>query len=83
METVNSAGNSHFLNAESGITNLNESLFNSPILNSFADSDAQASGAAASAAATGTAGSRVPQAAMANPFAEYGGIDPSEDPELA
>ncbi|EAR85404.1 ubiquitin interaction motif protein (macronuclear) [Tetrahymena thermophila SB210] len=78
IQTVNSGDSSYFLNVQSGITSLTETLFNSPILNRFL------SGSNANqASSVGNVPINPTQAGGANPFAEYGGIDPSEDPELA
>jgi len=37
---VSSGGQSHFLNVPSGLSNLNHTLFSSPILNSFSNDEA-------------------------------------------
>ncbi|KAL4446049.1 hypothetical protein ABPG74_011041 [Tetrahymena malaccensis] len=78
IQTVNSGDSSYFLNVQSGITSLTETLFNSPVLNRFLNNSS-----ANQAFNAGSVPNNPSQVGGANPFAEYGGIDPSEDPELA
>ncbi|KAL4492368.1 hypothetical protein ABPG72_005503 [Tetrahymena utriculariae] len=78
IQTVNQSDTSYFLNVQSGITSLTETLFNSPILNRFLNNSSASQALNASSAPNNPS-----QVGRANPFAEYGGIDPSEDPELA
>lgn len=72
VNMCNSGGNSHFCNVDPNAGMISEVLFGSPILNQFGDDPM----------AGGNEGAPV-QPAGPGRFAEYGGVDPSLDPELA
>lgn len=74
VNAANSNGNSHFLDVPLGVTMITDVLIASPIINE--DMDVGMAGAPA-----GNVGGGVPSAP--SQFAEYGGIDPNLDPELA
>lgn len=75
VTAANSNGNSHFLDVPLGVTMITDVLIASPIINE--DMDVGMAGAPAG----GNVGAGVPSAP--SQFAEYGGIDPNLDPELA
>jgi 26S proteasome regulatory subunit N10 len=73
VNAANSNGNSHFLDVPLGVSMITDVLIASPIINEGMDvSDAAMGGAGAGAAGAG-----------ASQFADFGGIDPNLDPELA
>lgn len=81
VNAANSNGNSHFLDVPIGVAQITDILIASPIINEGMD---HGMGGAADAGGAGAAvGGGVPANPVANQFAEYGGIDPNLDPELA
>lgn len=76
VNAANSNGNSHFLDVPLGVAQITDILIASPIINEGMD----AGMADVGAAGAGGAGAANP---VVSQFAEYGGIDPSLDPELA
>ena len=79
VNAANSNGNSHFLDVPIGVAQITDILIASPIINEGMD---MGMGGAADAGA-GAAAAGVPATPVASQFAEYGGIDPNLDPELA
>jgi 26S proteasome regulatory subunit N10 len=79
VNAANSNGNSHFLDVPIGVAQITDILIASPIINEGMD---MGMGGAADAGA-GAAAAGVPANPVASQFAEYGGIDPNLDPELA
>ena len=77
VTAANSNGNSHFLDVPLGVAMITDVLIASPIINE--GMEGQDVGAGAGGAGLG-AGAGVPAQSQ---FAEYGGIDPNLDPELA
>jgi 26S proteasome regulatory subunit N10 len=74
VNAANSNGNSHFLDVPLGVSMITDVLIASPIINEGMDMGmADAAGAPAGS---------MPAAAHSQ-FAEFGGIDPNLDPELA
>ncbi len=71
VEAANNSGNSHFVNC-TGLSNVTDGIIASPVINEMMD-DAPAAGGDPSAAPAPGGGQ----------FAEFGGVDPSLDPELA
>lgn len=72
VNAANSNGNSHFLDVPLGVSMITDVLIASPIIN-----EGMEGGDAAMAGVGGGAG------AGASQFADFGGIDPNLDPELA
>ena len=79
VNAANSNGNSHFLDVPIGVAQITDILIASPLFNEGMD---MGMGGAADAGA-GAAAAGVPANPVASQFAEYGGIDPNLDPELA
>ena len=71
--------NCHFLDVPLGVAMITDVLIASPIINEDMDGGAGAAGAGPGAAAAGGAGI----GGASSQFAEFGGIDPNLDPELA
>jgi 26S proteasome regulatory subunit N10 len=80
VNAANSNGNSHFLDVPIGVAQITDILIASPIINEGMD---MGMGGAADAGAGAAAAGGVPANPVASQFAEYGGIDPNLDPELA
>ena len=80
VNAANSNGNSHFLDVPIGVAQITDILIASPIINQGMD---MGMGGAADAGAGAAAAGGVPANPVASQFAEYGGIDPNLDPELA
>ncbi len=80
VNAANSNGNSHFLDVPIGVAQITDILIASPIINEGMD---HGMGGAADAGAGAAVGGGVPANPVASQFAEYGGIDPNLDPELA
>ena len=80
VNAANSNGNSHFLDVPIGVAQITDILIASPIINEGMD---MGMGGAADAGAGAGAAGGVPANPVASQFAEYGGIDPNLDPELA
>lgn len=83
VSAANQSGTSHFLDVPLGIASITDVLISSPIVmgDEMGDGGAGASGAGEGAGAGGAgAGASRPAGSQ---FAEYGGVDPSLDPELA
>lgn len=77
VTAANSNGNSHFLDVPMGVSMITDVLIASPIINEDMDMGmADVSGAAGA-----NVGGNVP--AAPSQFAEFGGVDPNLDPELA
>ena len=74
VNAANSNGNSHMLDVPLGVSMIIDILIASPIINEGADN-----GDVPMAGAAGAGASNV----GASQFAEFGGIDPNLDPELA
>jgi 26S proteasome regulatory subunit N10 len=74
VNAANSNGNSHFLDVPLGVSMITDVLIASPIINEGMDvgGDAAMGGVGAGAGGAG-----------ASQFADFGGIDPNLDPELA
>lgn len=77
VNAANSNGNSHFLDVPIGVAQITDILIASPIINEGMDAGMAGADVAMNAPAGGVPANPVSQ------FAEYGGIDPSLDPELA
>ena len=85
MEAANNSDASHFLDVPIGVSMITDVLFTSPILHG---EDAAAMGGAGGMPADGSGGMVTDVAAGGGPaaggqFAEFGGINPDMDPELA
>ena len=78
VNAANSNGNSHFLDVPLGVAQITDILIASPIINEGMDNGMGDANVGAGAPAGG-----VPANPVASQFAEYGGIDPNQDPELA
>ena len=76
VNAANSNGNSHLLDVPLGVTMITDVLIASPIINS----DMEDGAGAGQANVGGAAGAGMPPPSQ---FADYGGVDPSIDPELA
>lgn len=76
VTAADSNGNCHFLDVPIGVAHITDVLIASPII-SPDDMGGANMGAGAGAGVGGGAG------AAASQFAEYGGVDPNLDPELA
>lgn len=74
VTAANSNGNSHFLDVPMGVSMITDVLIASPIINEGMDEGMTDVSAAANAPGVPSAPPR---------FAEFGGIDPNLDPELA
>lgn len=74
IQAANNESNSHFMDVPMGAVMITDILFTSPILG---NDDMPGAGAGAGADVGAGAG------AGADPFAEYGGINPQLDPDLA
>ena len=74
VNAANSNGNSHFLDVPLGVAQITDILIASPIINEGMDAGM------ADVGAGGAGGAANP---VASQFADYGGIDPNLDPELA
>lgn len=79
VTAANSNGNSHFLDVPMGVSMITDVLISSPIINEGMDMGMDDGTGAAGANVGGNAG--VP--AAPSQFAEFGGVDPNLDPELA
>jgi len=84
VEAANNSDMSHFLDVPIGVSMITDVLFTSPILHG---EDAAAMGGAGGMPADGSAGMVVDGPGGPGPaggqFAEFGGINPDMDPELA
>jgi len=84
VEAANNSDMSHFLDVPIGVSMITDVLFTSPILHG---EDAAAMGGAGGMPADGSAGMVVDgpggPVAAGGQFAEFGGINPDMDPELA
>ena len=78
VNAANSNGNCHFLDVPIGVAHITDVLIASPIISPDEMGEVGA-GAGAAGAGAGAAGVGAP----ASQFAEYGGVDPNLDPELA
>jgi len=79
VNAANNSDNSHFMDVPMGINMITDVLITSPILmnEDFGGAPNQNAGGMGGDVASGGG------AAAANPFANYGGIDPNIEPELA
>ncbi len=75
VNAANNSGNSHFLDVPMGVAQITDVLIASPIINEGMEGMDVGAGAGAGAGAAG--------AGAPSQFADYGGIDPNLDPELA
>jgi 26S proteasome regulatory subunit N10 len=78
INAANSNGNCHFLDVPIGVAHITDVLIASPIISPDEMGGDVGAGAAGAGAAVGGAGGD-----PASQFAEYGGVDPNLDPELA
>ena len=74
INAANSNGNSHFLDVPLGVSMITDVLIASPIINEGMEGGDVAMGGVGAGAGAG---------AGASQFADFGGIDPNLDPELA
>lgn len=72
VNAANSNGNSHFLDVPLGVSMITDVLIASPIINEGMEGGDAAMGGVGAGAGAG-----------ASQFADFGGIDPNLDPELA
>ena len=79
VNAANSSGNCHFLDVPLGVASITDVLIASPIINQ----EDEAVGAAVGGGAAGAGGAAAGGISAPSQFAEYGGIDPNLDPELA
>lgn len=79
INSANSGGNCHFLDVPIGVAHITDVLIASPIISP----DEIEGGAEGAMAGVGEGAGAAPSRPAASQFAEYGGVDPNLDPELA